>query len=295
MTSKLSAAIQAELIVGGMTQSYLAHELNVTSTTVNNWIKDRKFPDREHLWELKNMFNWTEGDIREMARDFVLNNGDRREYRIAHTAYVRNNFNNDYESFLDSIIALDREEIKVGDEYIGTSHQWGKIFDEGSDFWRILVRDKEIVGYWQASVLQTEYFHKIMRGEITDSELTSEMLYPPVIPGDYSLYFCVILLSKDHRSPKNLQKLLKSLFDVIEEFAKVEIFFSSIGALAFSREGAQICKKLGMRTTGKVQGASVYEFSEIYEMDGKSVASSLIASSLGRDSLSDLYRDHFET
>ncbi|UOA19336.1 hypothetical protein DSM14862_02131 [Sulfitobacter indolifex] len=293
MTSKLSAAIQAELIVGGVTQSALAHKLGVSSTTVNHWIKGRKFPDRESLAELKSAFNWTRDDIIEMARDYILNDGGLKIYRLAHTAFVKSMFENDYEAFLDALLALDREELRVDEHHIGTSNQWAKIFDQGSDFWRVLVYDDEVVGYWQASVVREDVLERIIRGELLDSEITCEMLCHPVLPGNYSLYFCVLLLSREHRSAKNLQRLLKSFLGVLEDFARSGIFFDDIGTVAVSREGSQLCESLGMVKIRNLERRTEHEVFEVFRARGSIISTLRIPNSLGGKDLTDLYREHF--
>lgn len=293
MTSKLSAAIQAELIVEGVTQSALAHKLGVSSTTVNHWIKGRKFPDRESLAELKSAFNWTRDDIIEMARDYILNDGGLKAYRLAHTAFVKSVFENDYGAFLDTLLALDREELRVGEDHIGTSTQWAKIFDQGSDFWRVLVYDDEVVGYWQASVVSKDVFERIMRGELLDSEITYDMLCHPVLPGNYSLYFCVLLLSREHRSAKNLQRLLKSFLGVLEDFARSDVFFENVGTVAVSREGSQLCESLGMVKIRNLVGGTEREVFEVFRAHGGTISTLRIPNSIGGKVLTNLYREHF--
>ena len=273
MKSKLAVAIKAGLVLKGITQASLARQLNVSETTVSNWMQSRNRPDRESLYGLKSYFRWSEEKLGAIVEDWYENGYGMKSYRVAGHDFVVERFNRDYVEFQKYLIEMDLDTIGgLSPEYEGTPEQWAPIFESSPDTWRLLILGEEIVGYWHFMCLKDPYFSSLKNGTMIDAELRADMLDFPVTLGHYKAYFNIITLRASEQNSRAFSVLLKSLEDVILGFARDSIFFSDICATAFSFKGKRLCEHIGMSFVKRHPRAPENEVADIFFMTGAEVS-----------------------
>jgi transcriptional regulator with XRE-family HTH domain len=65
----------------GLTQGALGEMLNVKDTSISNWENGRRFPDKETLVKMANIFNVT--------TDYLLNNSENKNLRYITTTELK--------------------------------------------------------------------------------------------------------------------------------------------------------------------------------------------------------------
>ena len=275
----------------GVTQATLARQIDVSETTVSNWMQSRNLPDRESLHGLKTYFGWSAEKLAAIVEDWYENGHGTKVYRIAGHDFVAEKFGRDYIKFLKHLIEMDLDTIGgLSLEHEGTPEQWAPIFESSPETWRLLTLIDEVVGYWHFMCLADPYFSKIKNGEMIDAGLRAEMMNFPVIPRHYKAYFVVITLRASEQNSRAFAVLLKSLERVMLDFAMDSIFFSEICATAFSFKGKRLCQDIGMTFLMRHPRASESEIADIFFMTGAEIA----AGYLGRNkSLARAYTSEF--
>jgi len=145
---------------------------------------------------------------------------------------------------LEKLIALDYlvfEELTP--EHEGHAGQWSAVFMDHPDTWRLMITpDNEIVGYWHFVPLFRDDFECAVRGELKDSEITTDRVCLFEFPGSYPIYFVSFELLPRFRRTKAYRLLLDSFFDVLLTLARDGIFIEQVCANAFSSSGEAMCK-----------------------------------------------------
>ena len=275
MRSLLSAAIKAGLDLKGITQSHLAEKVNVSDNTVSSWVQDKSLPDKESRPALQELFGWSDGKFLMLLEDWHLNVGGDRRCRIAGPDFVAWKYGGDYELLLEEIIALDEETIEgsVG-EHEGSPAQWAPIFKNNPDTWRLLVRDGKIVGYWQFHCLKKEVYDHVANGQLTDSELTLDMIVFPEVEGKYYAHLPVVTTLPEVRGIQSMRLITSSLAESIRRFAVYDVLFEALVAVAFTAPGQQLCEKLGLSYKMDHPKREDTQIGRIYEIRGQDVPSS---------------------
>jgi hypothetical protein len=152
------------------------------------------------------------------------------------------------EDIVKTSISLDYETMDgLTEEHNGDLEQWVNITNTNADSMRWLLDGKNIIGYWHFTALFHEHFLKAKSGRLLDSEITCEKI-PLLLPGTYNIYFVGICLKETYRRKTiTFGKLLFNIIEVIEEFAKKGIFINEICALAYTHNGIQLCKSIGLK------------------------------------------------
>lgn len=153
---------------------------------------------------------------------------------------------------LEKLISIDYEIFEeLTPEQEGHTSQWAPVFLDHPDTWRLLVTStNEIVGYWHFVPLFEADFQRAIRGELRDSEITSDKVRLFELPGRYPIYFVSFGLLPRFRRTKGYKLLLYSLFDVLLQLAKDEILLDQVCANAYSSSGDSLCKSFGLTHVG---------------------------------------------
>lgn len=134
------------------------------------------------------------------------------------------------------------------DEHSGLVEQWGPVFSNHPDSWRLLyTRPGEVVGYWHFTSLFEDQYQDAKAGTLLDVAITADRIMAFELPGIYNIYFAGICLRDEFRRPRALQKLLRSFLEVLESLARRQVFVGEICANAFTKGGASLCRSLGMK------------------------------------------------
>lgn len=134
------------------------------------------------------------------------------------------------------------------DEHSGLVEQWGPVFSEHPESWRLLyTQEGELIGYWHFVTLFPNDHESARNGRLLDIDITADRVQAFEIPGTYDIYFAGICIRPEYRRPKVMKTLLWSLLSVLESLAREEVFVGEVCANAFTPGGAAICKSLGMR------------------------------------------------
>lgn len=161
-------------------------------------------------------------------------------------------WNWDGRQLLEKLIAMDYSMFQeLTPEHEGDPEQWAPVFLDHPDTWRLLITpNNEIVGYWHFVPLFENDFQRAIKGELRDSEITTDKVRVFELPGQYPIYFVTFGLLPRFRRGKGYRLLLDSLFDVLLQLAKEGIFINQICANAFTASGDSICKTFAMQQAG---------------------------------------------
>lgn len=122
-----------------------------------------------------------------------------------------------------------------------------KVVSEQPDNRRMLLdENNELIGMWSFKPFYSEIFKKAKKGELFDSEITPSIM-PTLIPGGiYNIYFTNIVLKKRYRNTTAYIILLYSIIELIKKWAEEDIFINEICAQAYSDNGKNLCKTVGL-------------------------------------------------
>lgn len=139
------------------------------------------------------------------------------------------------------------------------------------DTWRLLITGPgSIVGYWHFVPLFQPEYEMAKRGQLTDSQITTDTVRVLELPGWYNIYFVSICVHPPYRRTLRMRALYKSFFDVITELALEGVFIKEICANAYTRSGEALCKDLGFNfVTNHVDQGKIYstEFVNLLDLD----------------------------
>ncbi len=123
------------------------------------------------------------------------------------------------------------------------------IFSEHPETWAIFVSKNrhEVVGYWHFVILPDDMFARAKRGELLESEITNENTCYLNTPGNYHLYFVMIIIKNRYKGYFFLRLLIKSFLDQLTDLANNGIFFDEICANALTEEGKQLSIAYGLK------------------------------------------------
>ncbi|MGB3690299.1 MAG: hypothetical protein WBA02_13490 [Jannaschia helgolandensis] len=282
MNSRFSAAIRGGLSFRSVSQATFAEDIDVSNNTVTSWVTDKTLPNKRSMPLVQTYFEWSDAKLLMLLEDWHLNVRSEKACHIAGTDFVTWKYGGDYVRFLEELIALDQETIDgaVG-EHEGTPDQWAPIFKNNPDTWKLLVKGDKVVGYWQFHCLKREAYDLVVNGDITDADITLDMVTYPEIAGNYFAHLPVITTRKEIRGIRTIKLIIDSLCASIRQFASDDVYFESFAAVAFTDQGKQLCERLGLRYKIDHPRTNISGISKIYEINGIDVP----ASYFGRDPL----------
>lgn len=131
--------------------------------------------------------------------------------------------------------------------HAGEIEQWGPVFAEHPESWRLLYAEEgQVVGYWHFVALFRDQYEQAKAGALLDINITADRVQSIELPGVYDVYFAGIALRPDYRRPSAMRILLSSLFEVLQGLAREDVFIGEICANAFTPGGVGLCKSLGL-------------------------------------------------
>lgn len=135
------------------------------------------------------------------------------------------------------------------EESAGTPEQWIEIWDNHPEFWRVLLFNNKIVGYFLFTFLDEENFEKLKAGQLGDSDITDDIIINvdnfECQFGDNYCYFMDVVIEKEHRI-RGSKMLFDAFVNQLIYFAENGIFITELCAIGYTRQGDALCKKIGM-------------------------------------------------
>ena len=161
---------------------------------------------------------------------------------------------------LRHLIALDYETTDhLNEANEGTPGQWAPVFMDNPDCWKLLaMRDGELVGYWSFFALKDNVFEMVKKGELNDSEITTDNVVALDQPGVYNIYF-VIICVKEHYRKKGFPLLLNSFLEKLNELNTTNRKIHEVCVNAFTDEGKVLSRNFGLK-----HAVAHKDFGEIY-------------------------------
>jgi transcriptional regulator with XRE-family HTH domain len=280
----------------GMSQEVAAERLGVDKDTISRWERGRTRPlGRATLALIKLEYGMTQSELNDWFYDWSsrkLNDGA-GYFLHGHEFLAANAMDED--QLLQQIIELDVSmipDLASVDE--GTVAQWAPIFEANPLAWKLLTYGGKIVGYWQYVCLQKTFFDRIKKGQLRDSELDVSMLeYPCFLTQDknYSMYVTMMGVHSTHQYFRPGGQLVQSFVREIERAAANGIFFSEFMTVAYTTQGANLCRSFGMKTVGSLAMSRHRFNAEIFYGTGAELSREGHASR--HPAISRLYRERF--
>jgi hypothetical protein len=130
----------------------------------------------------------------------------------------------------------------------GNPDQWGPVFMNHPDTWRLLVAQPgAIVGYWHIVPLLPGAYRLVKAGQLLDSQITVDAIPDHKRPGVYDVYFVQVCLQAAYRTPGTVQLLFQTIFDVLTALADDGIYVREVTANAYTRFGEALCRSFNLR------------------------------------------------
>lgn len=259
-------------IAKGLTQVVAASNMGMSEKTLRRLEKgETKNPRLQHVIALKRELDFTEFEIRNYLSESF--------YEISDSEYVESNLNGDYSKLAGRLLEIDFSTIdNLTEEFSGKVEDRAPIFEQNTDSWRLLIHSGEIVGYWQIYCLQSEYFDKMSKGEMTDGQIVGHMIEPLAFRGHYQAYFNIIATKRGkHRGAEPVILLLESVIERLWHLAQIGIFFSEVCADAFTDDGRRVCELLGMEPLAKNLNAPEDIDATIYCIRGADIKNGMLS------------------
>jgi len=151
-------------------------------------------------------------------------------------------------ALLRQLIAIDYETTDaLTQAHEGDAGQWSPVFMNHPDTWRLIAaQPKRIVGYWHMAPLFPREYARAKAGRLLDSQITADVVQLFELPGLYDVYFVQICMLPSFRSPRNIQLLFQTVFDVLTRLSAHEIFVREVTANAYTRAGEALCRTFNL-------------------------------------------------
>ena len=153
----------------------------------------------------------------------------------------------DGRKLLEKLIALDlettNEDNQLTQAHEGTPDQWGPVFMENRETWRLLITEPgNIVGYWHIAPLFPREYELAKNGKLLDSQITADTVQLFWDAGRYDIYFVQVCMLPQYRRPRHIRLLFETFFKVLDDLSADEIFVREICANGFTEVGEVLCK-----------------------------------------------------
>ncbi len=161
-----------------------------------------------------------------------------------------------HEALLERLVDLDRATLGTGaldTVHEGTVAQWAAMFRAFPDYWRLVTRGDEIVGYWHFLPLTPERMEDARNGKLLVSTLTPADVLPPDRPGDVSLYMVMIASLPEYRFGTCFGRMFDALVDAVETLALQKIFIGDVVFAAWSPMAARLGARFGFERVAWLQ------------------------------------------
>lgn len=280
----------------GLSQELAAERLGVDKDTVSRWERGRTKPvGRAILERLMTEYGVSQGELNHWFSDWAMQKltDDGKYFLRGHDFLAANGI--DETDLAQLIIDLDVSMIpNLAGIDEGDAAQWSPIFEASPFTWKLLTYGGKIVGYWHYVLLQEEFFERVKRGEIRDSEIELPMLEFPCFLSPERTYRMYILMMGVHNTHQYVGpggKLITSFMREVEKAAVNGLFFSEVVAVAHTPQGVKLCETFGLGLIGHLANLNRRAPSKIFYGVGEQLAQ--VGPISKNPSLSKLYRDRF--
>ncbi|MEM7074572.1 MAG: helix-turn-helix transcriptional regulator [Pseudomonadota bacterium] len=260
---------------GRMTQQELAERLDVSVEAIGKYERSVSFirGDLEH--RLAERLNWSRSDITACREDWELRrqSAPRAQYRILDETLVQDLYDG---SWADAVAVENnmsaRQFQNLPRELAADDRVFGPIYTRYHDQWRGVMYRGEMVASWVVLLLFPEDEEKFRAGRLIEAELTMDSIRQPILPGTYFGYSTAVVVCPGHEAASPL--LMSSFTAFLEDLARRDVLFHSIGTTAVSPGGNQLCRDLGMIRLGAHSVSAEYG---VWELTGARIAQSVFA------------------
>ena len=132
-------------------------------------------------------------------------------------------------------------------EAIGKIDQWDAIDRAYPDNTKMLMINNKIRGFWTFLVLKDEIFQLALRGKLREGQITLDSLEDMQTSKEYKGYFLDIVVSKKHRTLRNLHLMIDAFAGQIEAYAERGCFLVEWCANAYSDAGKRLSDTFGLK------------------------------------------------
>lgn len=277
MLPLMAVELRARREARGLSQELASERLGVDKDTISRWERGKNRPSGMAVIEsLKAVYSVTQAELDDWFSEWSskrVRESDRYFIR-GHEFLAASGM--DEGDLLEKLIELDISMIPTltaADE--GTVEQWAPIFQASPFTWKLLTYGEKIVGYWHYVCLAETYFERAKSGSLRDSHIDLAMLdYPCFLRPDknYKMYVVMMGVHSSHQFYGPGGKLVNSFIREIERAAANGLFFSEFLTVAYTAQGASLCRNFGLDHIGRAGSTSRYTSAEIYHGTGDKIA-----------------------
>jgi hypothetical protein len=132
----------------------------------------------------------------------------------------------------------------------GSPEDWIEITKKYPDSLVLMINNEnKIIGYLRFVAMKKKYFEIAKTGAFPEGLINIETLDDINKPGRYFLYIIMIGIIDEMQHKGFLHPLLNAFFTRIEELEQKGVYFSEIGANAYTSAGLNVLQRLGLKKT----------------------------------------------
>lgn len=145
----------------------------------------------------------------------------------------------------------------INESIEGNVDSWLDHVSNYPELYSLLVKDDNIIGYWQFVLMNEENYNSILRGEkIVDAD----MLEFYDFGGEFYCYIAIMPILKEYENNKNMMLLWDKLFSRIEDMYDRGIAIKRIGISVYSHILEKVVQSLGFTCVAKnMADGKIYE------------------------------------
>lgn len=260
---------------GRVTQETLADLLDVSVDAIGKYERSVSFirGDLEH--RLADRLGWARSEIQACREDWEIRQRVPRSapYRLVDDAVVNEVFSGSWD------VAVEVMNTMAADQFAGLPVEcaaendvFAPIYNRYRNQWRAIEYQGQIVAIWVCLTLYDDDEAEFRKRRLIECDLTVDSVCQPILPGTYFGYSTAVVVCPGHEAVSTL--LVSSFTDYIEELAMRDVLFHSIGTIAVSKGGEQMCRGLGMEKLGPFGPTRSFS---VWELSGAAMANSLFA------------------
>ena len=180
----------------------------------------------------------------------VSNKLDSEGYMVVENSYLVKVLGWTYEEIEqrteDLTIELMSDDGEMDQKVLGDVSDHVEMAKKHPWFSKLLLYKEEMVGFIYYVFLTEEDYEALRNGEFCDEDITSKRIPPIIGEETHYCYFVDIAIEPEHKLI-GLKLLIQSFIDDLCWWAKSHVYVREISAVGFTKEGAALCKRLGLR------------------------------------------------
>lgn len=291
LAQKLRAWRTANGTHGRMTQEILAEVLGVSIDAIGKYERSVSFIRGDLEYRLVEKLGWTREEIQACREDWEIHQRHPVQslYRLLDDTVVDELYDGSWRKAYQAVIAMAETALgDLPDELAANTDVFLPIYDAFRVHTGAVLCGDQMVATWSMPFLFPEGEALFRACRLNESELTVDRIRQPILPGTYFGYCPGLIVSTGHEAASSL--LLSSFVRFLEDLATRDVLLHSMGAIAVSTGGAQVCRDLGMTWLGNY--CINHDFG-VWELPGAAVPDTIFArrSPLLRQSYTKAFRD----